>query len=57
MTLATWLAMLVAGPGALSIFVWFLADLAGRRRRKPPRQDARSAETTARTSADRSGSP
>lgn len=27
MTVATWLAVAVLGPGALGIFVWFLADV------------------------------
>ncbi len=27
MTLATWIAILVLGPGALAVFVWFLLDL------------------------------
>jgi hypothetical protein len=27
MTLATWIAILVLGPGALAVFVWFLVDL------------------------------
>jgi hypothetical protein len=29
MTLLTWLAIGVLGPGALAIFVWFLRDLRG----------------------------
>lgn len=27
MKLATWISVLVLGPGALAIFVWFLVDL------------------------------
>ena len=27
MELATWIAVLVLGPGALAVFVWFLFDL------------------------------
>lgn len=27
MTLLTWLAILVLGPGALAVFVWFLRDV------------------------------
>jgi len=27
MEIATWLSMIVLGPGAVAIFVWFLYDL------------------------------
>jgi len=27
MQLATWLSVLILGPGSLAIFLWFLADL------------------------------
>lgn len=27
MTIATWIAVAVCGPGAFAVFVWFLADL------------------------------
>jgi len=27
MTSATWIAIAVLGPGALAVFVWFLADV------------------------------
>lgn len=27
MTLVTWIAVAVCGPGALAVFLWFLADL------------------------------
>ena len=27
MQIATWLAVIVLGPGAMAIFVWFLLDL------------------------------
>lgn len=37
MTLVTWLAIGVLGPGALGIFVWFLRDL--RRLVAAPRDD------------------
>lgn len=29
MRLATWIAILVLGPGALAVFAWFLRDLRG----------------------------
>jgi hypothetical protein len=55
-TLATWLAIAVAGPGALFVFGWFLYDVL-RMRRRPPHQTERSADTTARTSSTRNGAP
>ncbi len=27
MTIATWIAVAVCGPGAFAVFIWFLADL------------------------------
>jgi hypothetical protein len=27
MTVATWMAIAVLGPGALAVFVWFLTDI------------------------------
>jgi hypothetical protein len=27
MQLATWLAVIILGPGSIAIFLWFLADL------------------------------
>ena len=27
MTAATWIAIAVLGPGALAVFIWFLADV------------------------------
>ena len=27
MTIATWLSVIVLGPGSVAIFVWFLLDL------------------------------
>lgn len=56
MTLATWLAIAVAGPGALFVLGWFLRDVV-RLRRRPPHQPERSADTTARTSSTRKGAP
>jgi len=53
-TFATWLALLVAGPGSLVVLAWFLRDVM-RMRSRPPDQTERSAETTARTSSDRNG--
>jgi hypothetical protein len=40
-TVATWLAIAVLGPGALAVFAWFLHDVGrvlGPRRDKPARQ-------------------
>ena len=52
MTLATWIAIAIAGPGSLFVLAWFLRDVV-RMRRRPPGQNDRSAETTARTSSAR----
>lgn len=54
MTLATWIALAIAGPGSLFVLLWFLRDVT-RMRRRPPAQTDRSAETTARTSSTRKG--
>ena len=27
MTSATWIAIAILGPGALAVFIWFLADI------------------------------
>ena len=27
MILATWISVILLGPGALAVFIWFLADL------------------------------
>lgn len=53
MTLATWIAIAIAGPGALGVFVWFLRDLL---RPRPPHAE-RKPDTTAKTSSGRSGTP
>jgi hypothetical protein len=37
MAAGTWIAIVVLGPGALAIFVWFLADLREMLRDKPKR--------------------
>lgn len=43
MNFATWLAILICGPGALFVFGWFLRDLLSLRRRhrdqRSPPQD------------------
>lgn len=33
MELATWLSVIILGPGAVAIFVWFLLDVTKTRRR------------------------
>ena len=48
MTVATWLAIAVLGPGALAVFAWFLRD-AGRV--VPPRRRTRARERTGRRDA------
>lgn len=47
MTLATWIAIGIAGPGALLVFCWFLRDAVRLRRRGPARKD-RAGEDSAR---------
>lgn len=56
MTAATWVAILVAGPGAFAIFLWFLFDFL-RMRRRHAAHHPRSAATTSATSAERKGEP
>lgn len=38
MELGTWLSVVILGPGAVAVFVWFLVDL---KKVLPPRDDAK----------------